>query len=372
MQHEIILTPAFSNPLVEAQINNLGAELTDRFILLAKEDAEKEFQVSEQVFNTKVKEVIFSKVQACIDVIKSTLLVSSVVFDAAEIDRAAQKKIQRITNEINDYLQTGASLKRKRGVIVLDPLKKTYSKWLIITAVIVGLSDAILAFSSFRNGSYSFPQALLAAAGIGAAISVSHLTYTAWVKQSKNETQRIVRIVVILVTAFVFFAWLGNLRAAAANASVNIALDGTNVSAASQPHYNGWGIAVISFGLFATVLFLSLVLWKTKEERVKEEEYDKLSREIAVLDKEILTMQKEKTEVEKNAIIQKSEARKIYDYALASIRKCKSIGTGAIILYKQTYARFANNNIPAFFAAPVDLAYDESFNLQQNLKPEQV
>jgi cell division protein FtsB len=369
METKIITTTGFTHPAVEAYIINLDAELNDYVKLQGKEDAQKDSDLTETLFVIKVKEYVRSKVQMAIDFIRNIFLVTSMVFDANEIDRATQKKILEINNETNDRLQVRASLKRKLNAIIIDPLKRKYGKWLIVVAVLVGVGDSGLAFGSFRHGAYTVLQALLAAMAIAAVISVSHLLYARWIKQAKTGAKRIGRIFIILLIAFIFFAWIGNLRAAAANNTVNIALEDGNVSAVSSPHLNGWAIAIISFVLFAAVLFLSLLLWMSKEERLKMEEYDKLSAEIAKIDGEIDQLAKEKTSIENKAAIQKSEVRKIFNYVTTSITKSKNIGRNAITEYKKTYARFHHDNVPAFFSDPYDLIYDESFQYQQTQKP---
>ena len=279
--------------------------------------------------------------------------------------------MQEINNETNDRLQLRASLKRKLASIIIDPLKKKWGKWLMFVALFVGAGDAALAYGSFRHGSYTILQALLAALAIGAVISVSHLLYARWIKKATSEAQKVFRILLILAIAAVFFAWLGNLRAQAANNTVSIALDGNNVTAVSSPHLNGWAIAIISFVLFAAVLFLSLLLWKSKEERLKEQEQKRLSAEISVIDAQIDALEKQKTDTQNRAALQKSTARKIFDYAISSIRRCKNIGQGAITKYKQTYARFHNDVVPPFFfGSSHDFTYDESFQFPQTQKHE--
>ncbi|MEK7585795.1 MAG: hypothetical protein AAB477_00980 [Patescibacteria group bacterium] len=372
MHSKAIVITTFSHPAVEACITNLDSELTDFAPLQGKEDAQKDSELTETLFTIKVRDHVRSKVQMAIDFIKNSLLVTSMVFDASQIDRDAQKKVQEINNETNDHLQVRASLKRKQTAIIIDPLKKKYGKWLMIIALFVGAGDAALAFGSFRHGAYTVLQALLAALAIGAVISVSHLVYARWIKRAKTEAQRVIRIFTILSVAFIFFAWIGNLRAQASNNTVSIALDGNNVSAVSSSHLNGWAIAIISFVLFAAVLFLSLLLWKSKEERLIEQEYDKLETEILKIDAEIKAFGIQKTEIESKAAIQKSEARKVFDYAISSIRRCKNIGQSAITKYKQTYARFHNDVVPPFFGSSCDFTYEESFQFPQTQKPEHV
>jgi hypothetical protein len=372
MERTITVTHTYSQPEVEAHLQLMEGELTDFATLQAKEDAAKEAALTETIFGIKVLQPIIHRVQRAIDFIRKTLLPTSLVFDAAEIDEQAKKEVQVKTNEKHDKMQHRASLSRKRSAIVIDPLKRKYAKWLLLVTLMVGAADGGLAFNSFRYGGYTPLMALLAAVAIGSVIAVSHLLYAGWIKRAGTTLQRIARITLILVIGFVFFAWIGNLRADAANSTVSIALDGNTVSAASTPHLNGWAVAIISFVLFVAILFLSLLFWRSKTERLEQEAYNRLEKEIAAVDAEIATLEQECVAIQTAAARQKSEARIMYDYATASIRKAKGIGRSTLTLYKQTYARFHNDVIPPFFSDAPEPAYDESFQFVKPTKTEPV
>ncbi|MEK7227816.1 MAG: hypothetical protein AAB681_00470 [Patescibacteria group bacterium] len=372
MEKQMISTTSYSHPEIEEHITNLGHELKDFAQLQGKEDAMKEHDLTRSLFITKVKDPIRSKVQMAIDFIRNILLPTSLVFSAAEIEQTAKVSMQVKNNEINDKFQLVASLKRKLNAISIDPIKVRYGKWLTLVAIIVGLGDAALAYISFRHGAYPVAMALISALAVGAVIAISHLFYAGWIKKAEAGRKRMIRIAIILVSAFLFFACVGNLRASASNQTVNIALDGNTVSAASTSHLNGWAIALISFALFTAVFFLSLLLWRTKKERMDEQEHAKVLAEIQQHKAEIKTLQNEIAGIRENANKQKEVARKIFDYAVSSIRKAKSIGANAVILYKQTYARFHNDIVPAFFDEPIGFEYDESFQFPKIQKPEEV
>lgn len=364
-----IVITSFSHPDVEAHIANLDAELNEFAKLQAQEDAQKP-EITEVLFNIKVKEPVWGKVQREINFVKTALLVESTVFDAAEIERRAFKKTQVLTNEANDQKQVLAGQKRKLTTLVIDPVKRKLRKWLIIFAVIVGSADAVLAFTAFRHGAYPMFQALIISLAIGAFIAISHLFYTKWIRSATGRWNQIFRISLVLAIAFIFFALVGNIRAEAANDVVSIAVTDNNVSAVSNPHFNGWAIAGVSFGLFGMVLLASLFLYKTKEEGLKEQEHDRVVNEILQLSAKIKGLEKEKGEIENHTEEEKRKARRLFDYATTAIQRCKSIGQEAITKYKQTFVRFHNDVAPAFFAQPIQFNYDESFHSSHHLKTE--
>src|SRR5687767_16748 len=102
MQTQIITVSGYSNPVVEGYIQNFEAELTDYASLQAHEDAMNTTDLSEHLFNIKVKNHVQGKTQAAIDFLRQTLLVAGTVHDAREVDELAEKKSQELTGEINE------------------------------------------------------------------------------------------------------------------------------------------------------------------------------------------------------------------------------------------------------------------------------
>ncbi len=372
MERNIALPHSFLHPEVEAQLQSLDGELTQFATLSAKEDAGKGTAMTETVYDIRVAQPIVGNVQAVIDHIRKILLPTSLLFDTVAIDQQARKKVEVKSKEKTDKLLHRGSLMRKLAAIIIDPLKKKYAKWLLPLAIVIGMGDGSLAFTSFRHGGYTLLMALVSAIAIGAVISQSHLLYAGWIKQATTYKGRIGRILLVLGISFIFFGWIGNLRSNAVNNVVSIAIDSNTVSAASSPHLNGWAIAFISFFLFAAILFLSLILWRNKKERLEQEEYDRIEKEIAVVDSELAAIDAENTEIEAAATKQKREARIIYDYATSSIRKAKGIGRNAISLYKRTYLRYSNDIMPDFFSDTKEPTYDESFQFVKPVKTELV
>lgn len=361
METKPTLHKTIYNNDVEVYLNNIENELFDFADIQGKQDGQKDTEPTEGIYKINVTDPVRNKVQLAIDFIRKTLLSTSIIIGAAETDKAAQKQIQANKNHINDKAHKKASINRKMGSLAGDPQKQKYAKWLIVVAVFVGIADAALAYGSFRHGAYTALQATLAALAIGAVISLSHLLYAGWIKESPNKNVKIFRTLVILMVAFTFFAWIGNLRAGASNNTVSIALEGNNVIAASTPQLNGWAIAIISFVLFVAVFFLSLLFWRSKKERQDEQEYNRLKSELDKIDTEVQKLEKDNIAIEANATAEKQEARKIYDYATSSIRRAKSIGVNTITKYMQVYARF-HNNVPKFFEYKNEVVYDESFH----------
>lgn len=367
-----IITTNYSNDEIETTITATEAELYDFAELQGREDSEKQTEFSETIFKIKILEPVQAKVQNLIDLVRKVLLPASRVHDVNEADLAAQKRIQVIINESNDKKHKKQFFKRKQNPLTPDPLKLKYGRLFFPATVLFGIADGSVAYTNFRNGSYSVSLAFVTALAIVLAVAFSHFGYTTWIKKAITEQQRSVRILIILSIAFVFFLLISNLRAVAANNNVDIGINSTDVIAPHTSAINGLPIALASFALFTMVLFLSLRFWMSKKERLEEQEYFKLGKEVEKLDTEINALEKERKEIEQAIALQKRDARKIFDYSVNSIRRCKNVGLNTVSKYKQTFARFNNDIVPDFFSIPCNFVYDDAIYFQQPQKTEQL
>lgn len=371
MQTPANFTNQYTSPEVDDCIKNLNHELSDFSRIQGQADARKNHELSYSYFEIQVIDYVHTKVQGAIDYIKRILSPVAEILNTKELEQAAQKQIDEKENEANDKKHKLASVCRKRDLIIIDPLKKKFGRWLIIAAIIVGVGDAVLAFTNFIAGSYSIPLALLAAVAIGAVISISHIAYAPFIHRGATNKQKALRALLVLTIAFFLFTWLGNLRAAAVNDTVSIALSNPEVSATTPSHLNGWAICFVSFFLFLGILGTSLILWKDKKERLAEEAYDKLTDEICTITSDIDTLNNEKEMIIRGVIAKKSEARKKFDLLKNAIPECKGIGRKAIVSYKQRYSRF-NHVVPSFFNDPIHYEYDETLQTFQSPQTEKV
>jgi hypothetical protein len=362
MKQIITNTPSINFPAIEATLTKFNGDMIDFATLRGCEDGERKDLITEPLFNVHVVEPITHKGQEVIDEIKRVALPASRIVDAKLIDDAAEKETHIINTEINDRLLKKGALIRQREALDIDPLKKKYGFILMPIALFLGLCDGMLAYTGLKNG-YPNLLAMGIALGIAIAISISHLGYCGWIHKSKTPLIRFAKITAILISAFILFAIVGNMRASVVNNPFNIGVPGDTISATNTYHISGWAICAVSFILFSVVMALSLILWKSKKERKDEEVYRQLTEQISKLDNEIKVLTKKKEETRLHADAQKREARAIFDYVTNAIKKCKNICLAAISTYKSVYARYHFNVVPDFFSNPIELSFDDSLHL---------
>jgi hypothetical protein len=360
MQNKIILTPGYSNPLVESTLNTVTAELEDYVTIKAKSDSQKEADISEPAFRVTILDFIQAKIQQTIDSIRQNLLVASGLIKVREFEINTKKQCEQNKNEITDKKLRTAELERRKAALKPDRKKMRIRRGLFYVALFVGLADACLAFSSFRQASYSVIMALIASVAIFGVISISNLILVPLVKNAQGALQKRIRIGVILLVSFFFFFSIASLRATGINSDINV-----TVNASETPQQNvaisAWPICLISYTLFSIVFLASLFFWQKQEEKMQEQEYKDIGTAITALQKEINELEKKTKIIETDIIRQKDEARELFDYYKKTILRIKNTGTFSVTLYKKTYASFTAT-IPGFFSDKHDFIYDEEIN----------
>jgi hypothetical protein len=227
---------------------------------------------------------------------------------------------------------------------------------------VCGTGDAVMAYLALSQ-SYSPLMATISAVAIGLAIAVSHFAYTPWIKQSTTLQSTMVRSGVVLLIALATFAFLSNLRADALNTLLPSFSDTNTIVTVAATPVNGWAVCGISYTLFLVVFFLSLVLYRTKEEHMADQRKQKLLKEYTQLQEEIENDSAEIKEMENKIIEQKASARSVHAYAVTSLTKCRIACMNAIVEYKKNFIRHSLNRMPDFFSHKHELLFDEDLHL---------
>ncbi len=351
---------SYSHPEVEGLISTLNAHLNEDFAPLeGKQDGLREQTITETEFKVRVLDYVKSTVQMSIDKVRHLLLPSSAFFNAKEAEELAKQKCTTKQFEINEKEQALIQLKRKEKNYTTDPFKKKYGRYLFAVALVVGVADGCLAYGSFRQASYPIFLAITAAAAIAAVISAAHYAYCPWIKKAPTEFRKKIRVATVLGIAFIFFSFISHLRVEAAAQVVDIST-GSDVLVQSVPHISQWAVCFISLTLFAAVFFMSLLLWKSKDERVKDAEHDALCDQIQQGEDQIQKLKEDIIGIRNKVQEDKRQARDCYDYTSKAIERMRHIGENAIAIYKQIYAKY-HNGVPVFFQESSQLVYEESF-----------
>ena len=360
MKQIVTTHTTYSHPEVEKVISDLNHQLNGISTVEVKEDAH--YLLSEEKLKIKVTDVMQALGQKAMNAIKSVLQVPALITSTTEKEQVERSRVRALHTGISDKLIKANTCKREAETIHIDERKKRYNRFVNPVALVCGTGDGVMAYLALSQ-SYSPVMAIISAIAIGLAIAVSHFAYTPWIKHAKTLPATIIRSSVVLLIAFGLFAFLSNIRADAFNTLLPSFSDtNTIVTVASTP-VNGWAVCGISYTLFLVVFFLSIVLHRTKEERVADERKQKLMKEYKQLQNEIENDSAKIKEIENKIIEQKAFARGVHAYAVTSIAKCHISCMNALVEYKKNFIRHSLNPMPEFFAKNHELLFDEDLHL---------
>lgn len=359
MEQKDTTVSTFVMPEVEHAITVLGTELNDEMPVKAKQAAQRTDEQTPTEYKIKVSDPVQAKCQEAIDYVKQQGQMQSNFYNAKEFEEQAGKQCDAWQYDYNYKEQLLKPLQKKVKQLMHDPSKRKLVFWFLIACITVGVADGALAFYSFRQ-TYSMVMALITSFAIGMAISISHIAYTGWIRQAKTRIEKWIKIIAVLIVAFLFFFFMSNMRVDALNSVVDTAV--ITPATPTTNHYDRWAICIVSFTLFSVIFALALRLWRSKQEIQQEEEYKKLLSEIAQLEQQMGALQKNVQDLSAKVAKQKQDVRKLHDYMHFSFKRIRAIGQNACNLYKKIYAEF-RNSMPDFFAADTTLVLDETYTL---------
>jgi hypothetical protein len=359
METNIIAINTFTLPAVENAITKLDTDLTEDIALDAKHKAQRETEMTYAEFKVSVVDPTESKCQDTINFVRQQGMAWAHLVNTKEFEQQTAKECEQLQIQCNEKERKLYPLEKQKHLLIHGSLKNKKGWLFMPIAFTVGLADGTLAYFSFRH-SYSTSMAFITAGAIAVIISCTHFAYAPWIKQTKNAIQRWCKIGAVSAVGFGFFYWIANLRVQAMNNIINLDPLSTNQTMAATLSH--WAVCIISFVLFGCVVALSLTFWKSKDQRLKEQEYKKVCAEIAKLTSEMQALKTKNEELQEKVRAQKNAIRLLYNYLKESIRRIKTIGDKACKEFKRVYAQF-RIRIPDFFVDNADLFFDEDLDL---------
>ena len=279
MQHNTITHNGYSNQIVEDAILNTENKSLEYAKNKAKEDALSSKEITELAFKIKAKDPIDGIIQEGKDTITKELQIEATITNIQEQEQNIIHKNKEHVKNIATLNLEISELEQEKNSLPIDQVTYRYGFLLLPVSIFMGLADAIMSYSSFRN-SFPFLLSFIASLAIGVLISVSHFGYTKWVMKSPTKQMRRLKIITILFIATVFFFCIAIMRAKGLSSVVDTSINTPAVGPNSNSYLAAASIFFISITLFAIVFNLALTLWRSDTERKNQKKYRKISTDI--------------------------------------------------------------------------------------------
>lgn len=361
MKNKITRPYNFCTAEIDKELNKLQFELEATAKVQAKHDAEQSGVLTQSLYEVRLLHTIIGpKVQACINVIREKLLVAAKVVGVQQLEIASRKKIEKARTEINEK-ELAIIEVCKNGEAQQVPLGKARLKNLInIAGLVIAGIDALLAYGSFRAGSFSTIQAAAMALAVFALIFFTTNLITPWIKKSKTMVIR--NLKALTVCAIVFCAFLGSsmLRAEGLNNVIDVDVNSETYSQPQNTH-SPLPILMVSYGLFLALFIIHQFYWQSDAEKKNEQDAKLQYQNVTQLKEEIDALQKEIKQTETDLLESKNEVRKLFDYYHKLVLKAEHSGTVAAGIYKRTFSLY-RTEVPEFFHVEQRISYDKDIS----------
>lgn len=304
-----------------------------------------------------------SKVQAAMNENEQEHLPISGMVVAKKIQTDAKEEISKLGATLADDEHKLWPLEERKKGVAPDLAKRKIRWWINAGTGVIAITDGYFAYEALRAAPIAKIPSLISAIGIAAAIGFSVHILAGFILKAKTKLQKLARYCLVLIPAFIGFYVIGNIRAKAYNGIVNLNSQIAGGSEQVITPVSGLDITIISFLLFLAALLFSMRYYKSKEERLQEQEYDRVCREIEELKSKMESTRKKIEEIKEEANLKSAEALARYEYALATERRLISLARQAMEVYKDSNLRYRTDGIcPVFFSNPPTFNFQTFFD----------
>lgn len=356
MKNEITQQYNFYSAEIDNELNKLQFELEATAKVQAKHDAQQSGTLTESLYEVRLLHTIIApKIQASINIIREKLLVAAKVVGVQQLEITSRKKIEKARTEINEKELAVIEVFKNGQVVQMPPVKSRFRNMLNIAGLVIALIDALIAYSSFRAGSFSTVQAAAMSLAVFALIFFTTNLITPWVKKSKTEGIKNLKAVAVCAIVFCAFLGISMLRAEGLNNVIDLNVNTETNS--KQSNHSPLPILMVSYGLFLALFIIHQFYWQSDEEKKKDQETKLQYQNVVQLKAEIDALQKEIKQTETELLDSKNEVRNLFDYYHKLVLKAEHIGNVAAGVYKRTFSLY-RSEVPGFFHVEQRISYN--------------
>lgn len=337
----------------DGYISSLEKELLTYSGLQGKQNGLQNLPTTESEIRAYIMNTIESKIQFEIDRNHQINVPVSGVVVAQRLNTEAGKVIEVLKGDLASNEHIHQPLKEQKKQLTPDLQKRRMRRWVYAGAAVISMAEGFFAYEAFTAASFPRIPAFFAALGIAIGVGFGLHFLARYILQAETRIQRLCRYCIVLIPAFIGFFALGSLRAQSYNTHVDINPHATEVFVPSTSGVSGMSLTIISFLLFLIALLFSIRFYKTKEERMRDQEYDQVCGEIKRLSAAMQAIRDKIETIQKDASEKTAEALGRFEYALATEKRLKAIARRAVDAYIDANLRHrSDKSCPEFFSRP--------------------
>ena len=359
----IKLNTSKSNPFNDAKTIELEKELLNHCEIQGRQNGLQNKPITEEEFRAYILNHIETKIQATLNENEQEHLPISGMVVAQKIQADAKEEINKLNAILADDEHKLWPLEERKKEKAPDLAKRRIRRWINTATGVIAVADGVFVYEAARAMPLPKIPALIIATAIAFAIGFGVHILAGFILKAKTKIQIAFRYCLVLIPAFIGFYVIGHIRAKAYNGIIDLNNQIAGGSEQITTSVSGLDITIISFLLFLAALLFSMRYYKSKEERLQEQEYDRICREIKDLKDKMEATRRKIKDIREEANQKSAEALARYEYALATERCLISLARKAMEVYKDSNLRYRTDGIcPVFFSHPPPFNFQTFFN----------
>jgi hypothetical protein len=318
-------------------------------------------------FKTYLLNPVQSKIQIAIEENQKLHLGMSGIVEAKIHQHDGNEKIKPLQSNLEDEEHKKAILLQKKNDCKPGLKKRVIRIWVNIAVVILSIFEGYFIFRAFQISGLSRLESAIYGLGVGLVLGLGTHFLAGFLEQGKSRKHFWLRFAIITLPLFLIFFYFGSMRVSMYSEALGLNIDpnkSTNTESSVPPTL----LALISYSMFIVSLGAAMMYSKTKEERERDNEYDKVCKDINICDKKQKKITDEIKIISAEASTKSIEAFQRYEYARATENQLKAIAKKVIDDYIIKNVRHrTDGQIPEFFSNPPQLQFTSFFdNLNNN------
>ncbi len=341
----------YTSPEFETHFENTRIELTTYAEMQGKHHGLKDQPLNIEMYNVLVVNKIKVAIQELIHYNQQIHQPISDMVTIAKIEKQGTDEISDIEDElIHDDQQLNVFKEQKKQLE-----KLTTKRWVtqigFFIILLFGTVEGFFAYDALRGADFSKAIAFMTAIGIAAAVSVGLHVGGGYIRKAENKFQTNWRYVIVLSVALIISCALGYMRTGLYNENIDLQLNTSEITVASNNEISVWTLAAISFILFLVALGFAIKYGRNKEQIKYDDSHDLKCKELNDLQTKVDNKKSRIFEIGNNIIEERRVANRKYEYAIGVENRCINLAEKIQLLYIESNIRFRKDGIiPVFFS----------------------
>lgn len=361
MKNQLVQSRFHIDPIVDQKIRSFKSELRSRITLLAQEHAMQNQPQDTTSYKMLVHSAIENDIQQMLHLNENTFLPVAGMFVAKKALDAAEMMVREKNGIIADSKLQLSTIENGLIGSTINPWKRIFRIIVHAALVIVAIGEGTLSYSAFRMAHFSTVASDFAAFAVAVLVGFGTLFVADFVSKARSWDWKVLRFLLAATPFAGLFYITGKLRANALSSQIAIPMTQT------QSNWSGvcWcDFAMLSFVLFLLPLFLSIWIWRSKDEKQREFEIAEQRKNAESLKDKINNLEREKANIQFKANEQAAKALHTYEYA-------RSVEKDMIVFAKQMQQAYLDANIRhrPDKQVPLFYSYLPAFNFQLFFHP---